>query len=133
MLSAEQIEELKDSCAEYGKRFRIAYPDHTILTPKVHLIEAHIVAFASHYRTIGIFGEVGMEATQPMDTRARFLVRSVRNVVQPHRALTNIIQTEQQHRKPAGPKRHRRNKVQMEMAEAAAHAPLIDVEDKAEH
>ena len=119
MLSAGQVEELRTACAEYARLFRIAYPDHAVLTPKGHLIESHLVAFAVHYGTIGVFGEDGMEALHPMDTRARVIVRSIRNAVGRHQALTRVIQTEQQHRKPPMPKRKRKNKFQLAMEDAA--------------
>jgi len=111
-------------CAEYGRLFRIAYPDQAILTPKSHVIEAHIVAFVSYFGTIGIFDEDGMEAIHPMDTRARVLVRSMRNEVQRHKTMTTVIQIEQQHRKRAGPKRRRRNKLQIALDAAAAPAQV---------
>ena len=115
MLLTAQIDELRVACAEYG----IAYPDHVVLTPKGHLIEAHIIPFATYFGTIGVFGEDGMEAIHPMDTSARVLVRSMRNAIKRHQAMADIIQTEQQHRKPAGPKRRRRNKAQLELDMAA--------------
>jgi len=87
MLTCDLIEELRASCAEYGRLFRITYPDRAILTPKDHVIEVHIVAFASYFGTIGIFGEDGMEAIHPMDTTARVLVRSMRNAVQRHKTI----------------------------------------------
>jgi hypothetical protein len=123
MLSHDQIEELRVACSEYARLFRIAYPDHAVLTPKGHLIESHLVAFAVHYGTIGVFGEDGMEALHPMDTRARVLVRSMRNPVGRHQAMAKYIQIEQQNRKPEQPKRKRiwkrKNELQLALADAA--------------
>ena len=65
-----------------------------------------------------------MEAIHPMDTSARVLVRSMRNAIKRHQAMADIIQTEQQHRKPAGPKRRRRNKAQLELDMAAESSKL---------
>ena len=51
----------------------------TRLTPKGHVVEVHLAAFARRYGTIGFFGEDGIEALHPKDTKCRQLTRCIRN------------------------------------------------------
>ena len=53
--------------------------DHPMLTVKGHTVEDHLIHFARHYGVLGFFGEGGMEAEHPFDTRMRLLVRTIRN------------------------------------------------------
>ena len=131
MLSETQIEQLRVATVEYSRLCRIAYPNHQIFTPKSHFYESHLMDFVAHFGTVGIFGEDGMEALHPMDTRARMLVRSMRNPVQRHMSLTKALSLQQQqHKLPEEPKKKRRNKSEI-AADLAAAAEIAVAEEAA--
>jgi len=88
MLLLEELDALQAACTAYGAAYREAYPNHPILTHKGHLIEMHLASIARRFGTVGIFGEDGMEAMHPLDSRARLLVQSMRKAVDRHKALT---------------------------------------------
>ena len=88
MLLPEELDALQAACTAYGAACREAYPNHPILTHKGHLIEMHLASIARRFGTVGIFGEDGMEAMHPLDSRERLLVRSMRKVVDRHKTLT---------------------------------------------
>ena len=88
MLTDSEIEELSHACETYGAAARASVPDclplpkslvRTRLTPKGHVVEVHLAAFARRYGTIGFFGEDGIEALHPKDTKCRQLTRCIRN------------------------------------------------------
>ena len=120
MLTAGELDELETACFEFGRVFRVSYPDHPILTVKGHTVEDHLIHFARHYGVLGVFGEDGMEAEHPLDTRMRLLVRTMRNPVARQKALQSHMIVHKKFRNPAGPKRRRRNKTQIAAAAAAA-------------
>ena len=91
MLSAQELDDLEAACAAWGSAFRAAYPNHVILTPKGHAVEKHVVFFARLYGTCGIFGEDGLEALHPMAARARLIVRSMKNSVKRHQAMSDHL------------------------------------------
>ena len=48
----------------------------------------HLASIARRFGTVEIFGEDGMEAMHPLDSRARLLVQSMRKAADRHKALT---------------------------------------------
>jgi hypothetical protein len=60
------------------------------LIVKGHIVEKHLVNYARYYGTLGVFGEDGLEALHPSDTRSRVVVRAMRNSEARHRALMKI-------------------------------------------
>jgi len=91
MLTTEEKASLDAACKAYPKAFRLAFPDRKIVPPKIHCIEKHIMPVVNLYGTIGVFGEDGLESYHPVDSRARLIVRSMRNSVERHKAMTNHI------------------------------------------
>lgn len=86
-LNDDELDKFEAACRGFGVAYRAAHPEHPILTIKGHLIEMHLATIARRYRTLGMFGEDGLEALHPLDTRARMLVRSMRNALARHMAL----------------------------------------------
>ena len=79
MLTAGELDALETACLEFGHSFRLSYSDRPTITVKGHTIDDHFTHFARHYGVLGFFGEGGMEAEHPFDTRMRLLVRTIRN------------------------------------------------------
>jgi hypothetical protein len=118
MLTANELDELEFACLEYGRLFRVSYSDHPILTVKGHTVEDHLTQFARHYGVLGVFGEDGMEAEHPLDTRMRLLVRTMRNAVSRQKALQDHMIINKKFKNPSRRKRSRRGAA----ADAAAAA-----------
>ena len=91
MLKTEEKAALKSACIAYPEAFRLAFPGRKIVPPKIHCIEKHIMPIVEKYGTIGVFGEDGLESYHPVDSRARMIVRTMRNSVERHKAMTNHI------------------------------------------
>ena len=87
-LSPTELDQLEASCKKVAANFRDAYPDHRIVTVKMHIVERHLWRIARRYGTLGIFGEDGIEALHPLDSRARILTRSMRNPKARHSSTT---------------------------------------------
>jgi hypothetical protein len=98
MLTVEEMDTLEGACSGYPTAFRIAYPGHIILTPKGHTVEKHIMYFIRKYGTLGVFGEDGLEALHPMESRARLIVRTMRNSVQRHKSMQSHLIVQQHFR-----------------------------------
>jgi biotin synthase-like enzyme len=103
MLSELELTQLGDNCARFVASFRLAFPEHKIVTPKLHVIEKHIPDFARRFGTCGVFGEDGLESLHPMDTRARQIVRTMRNATKRHQAATKHLAIKTQHKKEKDP------------------------------
>ena len=97
MLTAQQLDDLEAACKEFVGSFRTLFPDHSIVAPKFHVIEKHIPYFARRFETCGVFGEDGLESLHPMDSRARLIVRTIRNPVKRHKAATKHLLIKAQH------------------------------------
>ena len=91
ILTLEERALLRAACEAYPKAFRLAFPARKIVPPKVHYIEKHIMPIVDMFGTIGIFGDDGLESFHPVDSRARLIVRSMRNSVERHKAMINNI------------------------------------------
>ncbi len=78
MLTAGELDALETACLEFGRSFRLSYSDHPTITVKGHTVDDHFIHFARHYGVLGVFGEDGMEAEHPFDTRMRLLARTIR-------------------------------------------------------
>jgi hypothetical protein len=89
-LSASDLVDLQGACTGYARAFREAYPGQN-LTPKGHIIEKHVMAFALYYGTCGTFGEDGMEALHPLCTAVRIMTRSMRNPVARAKATSDHL------------------------------------------
>ena len=79
ILNDEEIELLDKNIKEYVKARREYPGNKKILTPKEHVLEDHVMYYVRKYKTLGIFGEDGLEALHPKDTRKRHLTRCMRN------------------------------------------------------
>ena len=60
LLSEDEKTELKGACAAFGVAWKAAYVRP--LTPKGHIVVAHVPWFVDEYGICGIFGEDGCEA-----------------------------------------------------------------------
>ena len=85
LLSQEEQTELKTACAEFGDAWRASYPDR-ILTPKGHVVEAHVPDFVDWFGVCGVLGEDGAEALHVIDNLCRKIVRQMRNPEMRHEA-----------------------------------------------
>jgi hypothetical protein len=90
MLSAAEISELKEACAQFGQAWRQEYRE--LLTVKGHIVEEHVPEFAVLYGTCGVQGEDGVEGLHPQDSLVRRIVRSMRNPEARHKAHTRHLQ-----------------------------------------
>lgn len=97
MLTEPELTQLDENCALFVASFRTAFPDHKIVTPKLHIIEKHIPYYARRFGTCGVFGEDGLESLHPMDARARLIVRTMRCPVKRHQAATKHLDIKSQH------------------------------------
>lgn len=78
LLSVQEKTELKAACAAFGSAWTTSYPNRA-MTPKGHVIVAHVPDFVDMYGICGVFGEDGVEAVHVTDSAARRLVRQMRN------------------------------------------------------
>ena len=94
-LTTDELERFEAACKNFGSAYRLAYPDHRILTVKGHIVEKHLASIARMYGTLGIFGEDGLEALHPLDSRSRIITRTMRNPKARHQASVthSILQT----------------------------------------
>ena len=108
LLSEDEKTELKGACADFWMAWKAAY--NRPLTPKGHIVVAHVPWFVDEYGICGVFGEDGCEALHVSDSLCRKLVRQMRNPEARHKAhtlhLTLRSFTQNLGRKPH--KRHRR-------------------------
>ena len=73
------LDHLETNCAALGATWREHFAaahggEHT---PKVHLIERHVVEQARRHGTLGMFGEEAVEAEHPAWARAAQLCRAI--------------------------------------------------------
>ncbi len=87
LLPQEEQTALKAACAEFGNAWRASYPDR-ILTPKGHVVEAHVPDFVDWFGVCGVLGEDGAEALHVIDNLCRKLVRQMPNPEMRHKAAT---------------------------------------------
>ena len=94
-LTGDQLNTLGLACAGYGVAFRALHGSARKMTPKGHLIECHIMYYATKYGTCGSFGEDGIEALHPLATSVRIMTRHMRNPEHRRRASSTheAIQT----------------------------------------
>ena len=78
--------ELRDACTQFGVAWRRSFPHRNGLTPKGHIVEAHVADFVEMYGTAGVFGEDGAEAIHVSDAACRRIVRQMRNPIERHKA-----------------------------------------------
>ena len=86
-------DQLRDAFLAYGVARRTHFPNRK-LTPKEILSEDTVngmMAQVVWYGTIGWFGEDGIEALHPYDTRKRQLVQAIRNPEARHRAHSRLL------------------------------------------
>ena len=77
---------LRDACTQFGVAWRRSFPHRNGLTPKGHIVEAHVADFVEMYGTAGVFGEDGAEAIHVSDAACRRIVRQTRNPIERHKA-----------------------------------------------
>jgi hypothetical protein len=87
LLSAQEKGKLKAACAAFGLAWKASYPNRN-MTPKGHVVVAHVPWFVDAYGICGVFGEGGCEAAHVTDSAARKLVRQMRNPEARHKAHT---------------------------------------------
>ena len=93
LLSEDEKMELKEACAAFGVAWNASY--NRPLTPKGHIVVAHVPWFVDQCGICGVFGEDGCEALHVLDSLCRKIVRQMRNPEppppsthpSPHRAL----------------------------------------------
>ena len=66
LLSADENTELKEACAAFGVAWKASYDRP--LTPKGHIVVAHVPWFVGEYGICGVFGEDGCEALHVLDS-----------------------------------------------------------------
>ena len=118
--TAEQEASLENACTGFGDAFRVAHG--RLLTVKGHIVEKHVPAYARLYGVLGIFGEDGLEALHPLDSRCRLITRTMRNPKGRLIATTKFMDMAKFGKGKDLPKRKRRR------SEAAAAAESSDSE-----
>ena len=86
LLSEDEKIELKGACADFGMAWKARY--YRPLTPKGHIVVAHVPWFVDEYGICGVFGEDGCEALHVSDSLCRNLVRPMRDPEARHKAHT---------------------------------------------
>ena len=81
LLKPAELDHLETNCAVLGATWREHFAaahggEHT---PKVHLIERHVVEQAHRHGTLRMFGEEAVEAEHPAWARAAQLCRAIKN------------------------------------------------------
>ena len=123
MLTALELNQLDLACKSFGDAFRLSYKKK--LSPKGHIIEQHVPAFARRYGTCGAFGEDGLESLHPWDTRCRLITRTMRNPKARHQATsTHLLIKIMAPQGPSGPVHTRVSKKAKNAAAAAAATAL---------
>lgn len=79
ILKESEITELETACKDVGIAWRESYPSAAVLTPKLLALETDVPRMARIWKSIGLFGEDGMEAFHPKWREAMLMVRSMRN------------------------------------------------------
>ena len=105
VLSDQEVDTLDLLIQEYiAARKAILGPTGKVMTPKEHALAEHIVPMARMYKTVGLFGEDGVESLHPQDTAKRQLTRAMRNPEARLRAhMRHMLAL--QHIKQNGPKK----------------------------
>ena len=88
-----EIDQLHDACVAYGTARRVHFPVMN-LTPKEIMTDDTangLMTQVRYYRTLGWFGEDGIEALHPYDARKRQLVQAIRNPEARHRAHPRLL------------------------------------------
>jgi len=125
--TAHQLSELETACVGFGEAFREAHG--RMLTVKGHLVERHIPVYARRYGILGIFGEDGLEALHPLDSRCRLITRTMRNAKQ--RSLANIKHMDMA-KWGRGPEREKRKRRRSAAAAAVAEDSDADADEPRE-
>ena len=86
LLSEDKKTELKGACAAFGVAWKASYD--RLLTPKGHIIVAHVPWFVDRYGICGIVGKDGCEALHVVDSLCRKIARQMRNPEARHKAHT---------------------------------------------
>ena len=81
LLTDEELDIVETNCAALGKTWRLhfAVANGAAHTPKVHIIERHVVAYARLHGTLGMLGEEAVEALHPWWTAAARLCQAMRD------------------------------------------------------
>ena len=78
-LTDDEISKLEEACMAVGVEWRKSYPDAAVLTPKMLSLVTDVPRIAKKWKSIGLFGEDGMEALHPKWRDAMLMVRCMRN------------------------------------------------------
>jgi hypothetical protein len=85
LLSEAEKTSLNTACSMFGVAWKQGYPGR-LLTPKGHIVVAHVPMFVELWGICGVFGEDGAEALHVTDMVCRRMVRTMRNPEERHRA-----------------------------------------------
>jgi hypothetical protein len=89
------IDILEEKCPELANVWREKFEPHDGVTPKLHIIEHHVVPFIREHRSLGRFGEDGIESLHPYSNRARALVASMQSATTRHAAMELHVRIQQ--------------------------------------
>lgn len=132
----EQVTALGNACTGFGDAFRVAHG--RMLTVKGHIVEKHVPEYARMYGVLGIFGEDGLEALHPLDSRCRLITRTMRNPKGRLIATTKFMEMAKHGKGKDLPKRKRRRSEAAAAAESSesegedAELPDAQVQDDGE-
>jgi len=97
LLTDEELDILETNCAALGATWRLhfAVANGAAHTPKVHLIERHVVAYARLHGTLGMLGEEAVEALHPWWTAAARLCQAMRDPIARILATKRCVEAKQ--------------------------------------
>ena len=119
----------RDACTQFGIAWRSSFPHRNGLTPKGHIVEAHVADCVEMYGTAGVFGEDGAEAIHVSDAACRRIVRQMRNPIERQKAT--VLHHIAYQFTPALQRTIKKRNKKRKTTEAAETAPASDVAEVA--
>ena len=90
-MTPEKIDQIEKDALWYCETYRTRFPEKAMATPKRHLLEKHLVAFARRWRTLGLFGEDAVESIHALVNRVMLRYRAVRGKENQFRSVLKAL------------------------------------------
>ena len=102
----EEIDEMEEAICEFSALYRKTFPEKACVTPKRHLLEAHIVEFARRWGTVGLFSEEAVESIHALINRVLLRYTAIRDREKKMRCVQEAIDAKQSAEARSMSKRH---------------------------
>ena len=95
LLTPDEMDEAEDAIGVFCDLYRVSLPGKLQATPKLHILEAHVVPFMRRWGSVGMFGEDALESMHAKVNRLMLRARQIRNKVEQQQFLLKLMDASQ--------------------------------------